>query len=119
MPNNTEEQIHALWQRMKILEDQLGTTNVSIAQFATDFGKFQADATTFFNDQATFNASLKAFLTSLASGSGGTQLSAADQATINSLDGAISALDNQADTLNTALSGITLPAAPPTPASGS
>jgi hypothetical protein len=91
----------------------VSTTNTSISQLAADFNKFAGDANTYFTDQTAFNAQLKAFLASLSSGSGGTTLSPADQATVNSLDQAIAPLDTQANTLNAALSGLTLPGSAP------
>jgi hypothetical protein len=112
MPENFEQQIQSLSQRLKILEEKVSTTNVTLSQFFTNFAKYQTDATTFYNDQTAFNASLQTFLTSLAAGSGGTVLSAADQQTLNGLNASLTTLDGQADTLNTAVGSITLPSAP-------
>ena len=97
----------------------MATTNVTLTQFFSDFGKFQTDASTYFTNQAAANAKILAFLQTLSSGSTGTQLSAADQATLNSLDNETQALDAQAEALNTAIGSINLPTPPATGTSGS
>lgn len=89
----------------------MGAANSSIAQLQTVFTQFQTDASTFFGNQATFNAKLTAFLASLGT-STGTTLSATDQATVNELVTNLGTLDTAADGLNTQLGSITLPTSP-------
>lgn len=73
----------------------MSAQNSVISQLASDFAKFQTDF-------SAFTGAVKAFIASATSGSGGTVLSAADQATLSGIDTAVDALDSS-------LGAITIP----------
>ena len=93
---NPDEQLAQIIRNQQEILRAMASTNSTIQQLATDFGKMQTDLTAFFAALGTFTTAVKAFVAAAASGSTGTTLSAADQATLQGLDTAATALDTQA-----------------------
>jgi hypothetical protein len=94
--NVLEHETHALLRQIidnqKELYRLMAGQNTTIQQIAGDVTKFVGDFT-------ALSAAVKAFLASLATGSGGTTLSTADQAALNALDPIVQAADASAQAL--------------------
>jgi DNA gyrase/topoisomerase IV subunit B len=122
------EQLKTVISNQETIQKLMSSSNISITQLVADFAAYQAaqtkvnaDTAAFVADSQTFYAAVIAFIASVKTGSGGTVLSAADQALLNTLDQqvqtltpAATALDSSVENSDAALKAITVPV-PPAP----